>query len=227
MEENINTSEKIDRYILGQMNEKEKAAFEVELSSDASLKHEYELQHEIILAAQRVHLKAHLKNIEEQIRLKRKKLIKAVSTWTVAASILCGSGLGLDMKYSADLAEASMICYKMTNEPTARSGGEIDELLPQIYALIDTDELEYALEKINIAEGLINEVLKESAVTEEELYYKEIALMQKQDIEWYNALILMKRGEIFKSRKALKNIVSSNSRYAEQAREILETNYPF
>jgi anti-sigma factor RsiW len=34
MEENINISEKIDRYVLGQMSEEEKAAFEAVLSSD-------------------------------------------------------------------------------------------------------------------------------------------------------------------------------------------------
>ena len=51
--------------------------------------------------------------------------------------------------------------------------------------------------------------------------------LQKQDIEWYKVMILMKEGEMFKSRKALKEIASSDSRYAEQARNILETNYPF
>ena len=58
-------------------------------------------------------------------------------------------------------------------------------------------------------------------------YRREIMLLQKQDIYWYKALILMKEGEIFKSRKALKKIASSDSRYAEQAKNILETNYPF
>ena len=64
MEENINISEQIDRYILAQMSKEEKEAFEAELSSNAELKHEYELQREIILATQRAHFKQHLHNVE-------------------------------------------------------------------------------------------------------------------------------------------------------------------
>ena len=71
MEENVNISEQIDRYILGQMSKEEKDAFEAELSSDAELKHEYELQREIILATQRVHFKRYLENIEQQSKLKK------------------------------------------------------------------------------------------------------------------------------------------------------------
>ena len=78
MEENINKLDKIDRYILGQMNENEITAFEVELSSDSELKREYELQREIILATQRLHFKRHLQNIEKQARQKRRKMIRKI-----------------------------------------------------------------------------------------------------------------------------------------------------
>ena len=63
MEESINISDKIDRYILGQMTEVEKTAFEAELSADSELRYEYELQREIILATQRVHFKRHLQKV--------------------------------------------------------------------------------------------------------------------------------------------------------------------
>ena len=227
MEENINISEKIDRYVLGQMSEKEKVAFEAVLSSDPELKHEYELQREIILATQRLHFKRHLQNIEQQARLKRKRMIRTVSTWSIAAAIVCVCVVGVDMKYSSDLRNTSMLCYAETGAPLTRSDSEVDELLSEAYELIGTNELELATSRIQSAENMIDEDLKHPATTEEEQYRKEIMLMQKQDIEWYKALILMKEGEIFKSRKALKKITSSNSRYAEQARNILETNYPF
>ena len=57
MEENINITEKIDRYILDLMSDDEKSVFEAEISADSELKHEYELQREIILATQRVHFR--------------------------------------------------------------------------------------------------------------------------------------------------------------------------
>ena len=227
MEENINISEKIDRYVLGQMSEEEKAAFEAVLSSDPELKHEYELQREIILATQRLHFKRHLQNIEQQARLKRKRMIRTVSTWSIAAAIVCVCVVGVDMKYSSDLRKTSMLCYAETGAPLTRSDSEVDELLAQVYELIGENELGAASSKILAAEKIINEELKRPATTEEEQYRREIMLLQKQDIDWYKALILMKEGEIFKSRKTLKKIASSDSRYAEQARNILETNYPF
>ena len=227
MEENINISEKIDRYVLGQMSEEEKVAFEAVLSADPELKHEYELQREIILATQRLHFKRHLQNIEQQARLKRKRMIRTVSTWSIAAAIVCVCIVGVDMKYSSDLRNTSMLCYAETGAPLTRSDSEVDELLAQSYELIGKNELGAASSKILVAEKMINEELKQPATTEEEQYRREIMLLQKQDIDWYKALILMKEGEIFKSRKALKKIGSSASRYAEQARNILETNYPF
>lgn len=227
MEENINISEKIDRYVLGQMSEEEKAAFEAVLSSDPELKHEYELQREIILATQRLHFKRHLQNIEQQARLKRKRMIRTVSTWSIAAAIVCVCIVGVDMKYSSDLRNTSMLCYAETGAPLTRSDSEVDELLTQAYELIGENELGAASCKFLAAEKIINEELKRPATTEEEQYRREIMLLQKQDIDWYKALILMKEGEIFKSRKTLKKIASSDSRYAEQARNILETNYPF
>ena len=120
-----------------------------------------------------------------------------------------------------------MLCYTETGAPLTRSDNEIDELLLQAYELIGKDEIGAASSKILAAEKIINEELKQPVTTEEEQYRKEIMLLQKQDIDWYKALILMKEGEIFESRKALKKIASSDSRYAEQARNILETNYPF
>lgn len=227
MEENINISEKIDRYILGQMNEVEKAAFEAELSADSDLKHEYELQREIILATQRLHLKRYLQNIEQQASLKRKRMIRTVTTWSIAAAITCVCVLGVDVKYSSDLRDTSILCYAETGAPLTRSGNEVDEWLAQAYELIGKNELVLASSRILAAEQRINEELKQPVTTDEEQYRKEIMLLQKQDVDWYKAMILMKEGEIFKSRKALKKIASSDSRYAEQAMNILQANYPF
>lgn len=225
MEENINISEKIDRYVLGEMSEEEKTAFEAKLSSDSELKHEYELQREIILATQRLHLKRHLQNIEQQARLKRKRMIRTISTWSIAAAIVCVCVIGVDMKYSSDLRSTSMLCYAETGAPLTRSDSETDELLSKAYELIGKNELGVASSMILAAEKMINEELKQPVTTEEEQYREEIMILQKRDIDWYKALILMKEGEIFKSRKALKKIASSDSRYAEQARNILERSF--
>lgn len=227
MEENINISEKIDRYILGQMNEVEKAVFEAELSADSDLKHEYELQREIILAIQRVHFKRHLQNIEQQAIYKRRKTIKRVSALSIAASIVCVCVLGVDIKWSSNLKDAANLSYIEIGAPSPRSSGEIDGLLLMAYNYIGESDYENANSRLDAAEAIINERLLRPVITEEDAYRKEILILQKQDAEWYRVLILMKDGEIFKIRKTLKRIANSDSRYADEARNILETNYPF
>lgn len=227
MEENINISEQIDRYILGQMSKEEKDAFDAELSVDSELKHEYELQREIILATQRVHFKRYLENIEQQSKLKRKRMTKRVSTLSIAASIVCICVLGVDIRWSSNLRDAANLSYIEIGAPSPRSSGEIDGLLLMAYNYIGESDYENASSRLDAAESIINERLLHPVITEEDAYRKEILILQKQDAEWYRVLILMNDGEIFKIRKALKGIANSDSRYADEARNILETNYPF
>ena len=227
MEENINISERIDRYILGEMSDAEKMTFEAEISSDPELRKEYELQREIALAVQRVHLKKYIRDIENRAKNARNRRIKTISSWSIAAAVACVCVIGVDMKWSSDLSDASMLCYVQTGEPISRSEGEIDELISKAYQYIGETDLEIATNNLDKAETLIEEKLRVEPATEEEKYRREILLMQKEDIDWYRTLIMMHQGKIFKSRKALMNIAKSDSRYAKQAIEILKTNYPF
>lgn len=227
MQDNINISDRIDRYILKQMNEEECIEFEKELASNQELNKEFLLQKEIVLATQRLHFKRHLKNIEEQAQKRRKKLTRRIYSWSIAAAIACICVIGLDLKYSSDIRDASILCYTETGAPLTRSDNEIDELLAQAYQYIGENKLEAATANIKSATNLINRQLKSSATTEEEIYKQQILILQKQDAEWYEAIVLMKEGRIYKSYKALKAIANSDSRYADKAQELLETNYPF
>ena len=227
MEENINISERIDRYILGEMSNAEKITFEADMSSNPELRREYELQREIALAVQRVHLKRHIQDIENRKKNARRKKIKTISSWSIAAAVACVCVIGVDIKWSSDLSDASMLCYVHTGEPISRSDGEIDELVSKAYQYIGESDLETATNNLDKAEILIEDKLRVKSATEEGKYRREILLMQKEDIDWYRTLIMMHQGKIFKSRKALMNIANSDSRYADKALEILETNYPF
>ena len=227
MQDNIHISDKIDRYILNQMKEDERNQFEQELVSNPELNNELILQKEIVLATQRLHLKHHLKNIECQAREKRKRTIKRTYLWSIAASIICICIIGLDLKYSSDIRNASTLFYTETGAPLARSGNEVDNLLIQVYQYIGENNLEAASSNIITVIELINQELNVSATTEEEIYKKQILTLQKQDAEWYNALILMKQGRIYNSYKVLSAIANSDSRYADKARILLETSYSF
>lgn len=226
MEEKINVSERIDRYILGEMNEVERQAFESDIAADPNLRKDYELQREIALAVQRVHLKRRLQDIEQKAKINRKKKIRTISSWSIAAVFACFCIIGVDMKWSSDLRQTSTLCYTETGAPVSRSDSYIDKLVYMSYQCIGEGDLEVATNNLNRAETLIEDQLKVEPKTDEDEYRREILLMQKEDIEWYRTLILMNQGKILKSRKALKSIMESDGRYASEARKILETNYP-
>lgn len=209
------------------MNGTERLAFEAEMSSDPELKKEYELQREIALAVQRVHLKRHMQNIEQQAKNVRRRKIKTMSVWFTAAAIACVCIVGLDMKLSSDLREASAAYYAETMMPPSRSDNDVDFHLSRAYKYIGEDNYDGATQCLAAASFFIEQQLQYSAPTEEYEYNREVVLMKKQDVAWYRTLILMKQGKILKSRKALKSIEESDSRYADEARKILETNYPF
>ena len=227
MEEKINVSERIDRYILGEMNEAERQAFEADIAADPNLRKDYELQREIALAVQRVHLKRRMQDIEQKAKINRKKKIRTISSWSIAAVVACFCIIGVEMKLSSDLSYASMLCYAETEAPISRSDGEIEQLIFTAYQNIGEKNLTAAENNLDRADEQIESQLRITSATDEDEYRREILLMQKEDIEWYRTLILMNQGKILKSRKALKSIIESDGRYASEARKILETNYPF
>lgn len=227
MEENINVSERIDRYILGQMNDVERQAFEADMASDPDLRKDYELQREIALAVQRVHLKRHMQDIECKAKINRRKKIRRLASWSIAAAIACFCLVGVEVKWSLDLTCASILCYAATEAPISGSDDDIEQLIATAYQYIGEDKLNAAEANLDIAYKEIQSQLRNTPATDKDEYRREILLLQKEDVEWYRALILMNKGKIFKSRKAFQSIVESDGRYADEARKILETNYPF
>ena len=223
MEENIQIFDSIERHILRQMSDCERESFENELSNNPDLQYEYDLHREIISATQRIHLKAHLKHIEDEIKVRRSTMIRRVSSWSIAAAILCFCVLGLEYRVSTDLSETALLSYAQTGMPLTRSDGEIDELVAYIYKSIGENDVDATLDAISKAELLISDGMHKPVLTEEDAYQKEILKIQSDDLQWYKALAFMKEGKIIKSRKILKEIANSDSRYAEEAKNILES----
>lgn len=227
MNEFLDISERIDKYILGQMTDTEKIAFEEELGNNSDLNKEYQLQKEIALASQRIHFRRHIESVEEKLQIMRRNRIRKLWRCSVAAAMIGICILGLDLKYSSQVKATSLACYEIMDAPVTRSGSTVDAMINEIYqALGDREHGEIETNIANVL-TIINESLTKPVVSEEDRYTHEVLLMQKQDIEWYNALLLMKQGKVIKSRKALKNIVSAEGRYARIAKQILGNDYPF
>lgn len=227
MKDYLDISERIDKYILGKMTDSEKIAFEKELGENSDLNNEYQLQKEIALATQRFHFRRHIESVEGKLQIMRRNRIRKLWRCSIAAAMIGICILGLDLKYSSQVKATSLACYEIMDAPVTRSGSTVDAMINEIYqALGDREHGEIETNIANVL-TIINESLTKPVISEEDRYTHEVLLMQKQDIEWYNALLLMKQGKVIKSRKALRNIASAEGRYAAIAKQILENDYPF
>ena len=227
MKDYLDISERIDKYILGQMTDSEKIAFEKELGENSDLSKEYLLQKEIALASQRINFRKHIESVEGKLKIMRRNRIRRFWSFSVAVAMIGICILGLDLKFSSQVKATSLVCYETMDAPLTRSGNTLDAMISEIYQALGDGEYGEIESKIVNALTIINESLTKPVVSEEDRYTNEVLLMQKQDIEWYNALLLMKQGKVIKSRKALRNIASAEGRYAAIAKQILENDYPF
>ncbi len=227
MNDFLDISERIDKYILGRMTDSEKIAFEKELGENSDLNREYQLQKEIALATQRIHFRRHIESVESKLQIIRRNRIRRFWSYSVAAAMIGICILGLDLKYSSQIKVTSLVCYEIMDVSVTRSGSTVDAMVNEIYQALGDGEYSEIKSRISDVLEIINESLTKPIESEEDRYTYEVLLMQKQDVEWYNALLLMKQGKVIKSRKALRNIASAEGRYAAIAKQILENDYPF
>lgn len=241
MESNIYTSEQIDKYVLGHMSESERDEFEKKLSENIQLRKEFELQRKIILDIQRTHFRNYLGTLNETtkdttddeiksdpvIKNKRAGRVKIFFRYSIAAAIIGICIIGLDIKYSSQIIGASEEYYNKMDVPVTRSGSTVDAMINEIYQALGDGEYGEIKSRISDVLEIINESLIKPVVSEEDRYTYEVLLMQKQDVEWYNALLLMKQGKVINSRKALNEIATSGGRYSKDAEDILNENYLF
>ena len=227
MNEFLDISERIDKCILGQMTDTEKIAFEEELGNNSDLNKEYQLQKEIALASQRIHFRRHIESVEGKLQIMRRNRIRRLWSCSVAAAMIGICILGLDLKYSSQIKATSLVCYEIMDAPVTRSGSTVDAMVNEIYQALGDGEYSEIKSRISDVLEIINESLTKPVVSDEDRYAYEVLLIQKQEVEWYNAILLMKQGKVIKSRKALKNIASLGGIYADKANDILKNDYPF
>ena len=229
MQNDISTEERIDNYLLGRMSEQERQLFESELATNPELNKELESQRQIANAVQRAAMSNFLKQHAE---LRNKKFISLFSStrrviWTItsiAAMIVLVIGFVKYNKTANSFKSEGLLAYNNIEIPIARDGNQIDSLISQAYTLIGQGEYKQAKGTMAIADRNIREYLaiKHITLTEEEAYAQQLLQRKLYDLEWLNAIILMKQGKITKAKKALIDISYSNSPYSTIAKKILK-----
>ena len=245
MNNDITTEERIDNYLLGRMSEAERAAFEQDLATDAELKEEYECQKAIANAVQKVAMKDFLTQhvVERQeessnvidlstyFKQTVGKVRKFFSSgqrvaWTLASVAAMVVAIVGSVNYTSTLhtmRSNGMFAYTELTVPVARDGNKLDALIEEAYTLIGAEDFDNALDTIEDAKAMAKETLDEPVVTEEDEYEHQVLQQKLYDLEWYEAIVLMRQGKVLKAKKALDAIATSSSPYAEAARNELNT----
>lgn len=245
MNNDITTEERIDNYLLGLMSESERAAFEQDLATDAELKEEYECQKAIANAVQKVAMKDFLTQHAAEQREESGNVIELSTyfkqvtgkireffssgqrvAWTLASVAAMVVAIVGGVNYTSTLhtmQSNGMLAYTELTVPVPRDGNELDALIEKAYTLIGAGEFDQALDTIGDAKAMANGTLDDPVVTEEDEYEHQVLQQKLYDLEWYEAIVLMRQGKVINAKKALDAIATSSSPYAEAARNKLNT----
>lgn len=145
----------------------------------------------------------------------------ALTFASVAAMLVAVIG---GVNYTSTLStmrNEGMIAYADLSAPIARDGNQIDILIEQAYSQIGNSKWDDAMASIGKVRTLISDSLSDSATTEEEVYEQQILKSKEYELDWYEAIIIMKQGKIRKAKRVLESISVSDSPYAENAKDEL------
>ena len=243
MNNDISTEERIDSYLLGRMSEAERAAFERDLANDAELKEEYECQKAIANAVQKVAMKDFLTQHAAERQEESSNVIDLSTyfkqaagkvrdffssgqrvAWTLASVAAMVVAIVGSVNYTSTLHTLQgngMLAYAELSAPVARDGNELDTMIEDAYDLIGEGDLDKATDAIEKAKATVSERLSQPVETEEDEYEHQVLQQKLYDLEWYEAIVLMRQGRVIKAKKALEAISTSDGPYAEVARNEL------
>lgn len=245
MNNDITTEERIDNYLLGRLSEAERAAFERDLATDAELKEGFECQKAIANAVQKVAMKDFLTRHAAERQEESSNVIdlstyfkQAVGkvreffssgqrvAWTLASVAAMVVAIVGSVNYTSTLhtmRSNGMLAYTELTVPVVRDGNKLDALIEEAYTLIGSEDFDNALDTIEDAKTMANKALEAPILTEEDEYEHQVLQQKLYDLEWYEAIVLMRQGKVIKAKKALDAIATSSSPYAEAARNELNT----
>lgn len=216
----IERNNRIDEYLIGAMPEDEKAAFEKELRENENLRSEVETQRTIAEAVQTAHLKNMLADVEADLR--RKRIVRRVITWTSSAAASIAIILtGYSIRQSNAIKTIGGECFSDLIPPVSRDGNSLDSLLTLAYSQIAVNEYSAATSALAAARLQIDDGLVVPATDEESRYRHTLLRQHLYEVDWLEAISLMKQGRHRKAHRLLESIADSQSPYSEKANEIL------
>lgn len=237
--------ERIKSYILNRMSTDEKAVFEKELAESPDLQREYELTMEIVEGTREVaemDIESVLKAAEEECRARRPKLtdpaqieqkieeidaelaaweksekrrrrtiiIKFTSYAAAACVALVACTTGMLTYNDHKKGELAYAEIKEQNNDTKASSEIIDAM---------GKKNKVALKLINESRTFLEEKLAQPA-NDDPLYLEQLKA-EIQELNYLEAICLLRQGRFISARKALKSIIAEDGYYKEDAEKLL------
>lgn len=146
--------------------------------------------------------------------------------WTLASVAAMVVAIVGSVNYTSTLhsmQDNGLLAFAELAAPVARDGNELDAMIEDAYHLIGTGELEKAIDAIEKAKARVLEGLAQPIESEEERYEHQVLQLKEYELEWYEAIALMKQGKVIKVKRVLEAIASSSSPYADTARNELNS----
>ena len=236
MDNEIAREERIDNYLLGRMSDAERAAFESDMANDEALKEEYENQRAIATAVQKAAMKDFLikhynarkdnRNTQNVLSVFFNSGKRVVWTLTSIAAMLVAVVGGVNYVSTRNtLMSNGKFAYEELSAPIPRDGNELDGLMGEAYRLIANEDFGQALSFINNAKNNLYDGLSRGFAHEAGEYEYNLLKRKLFDLEWYETIVLMRQGKVIKAKKALADIASSDSPYAEIAKDYIGKSF--
>lgn len=215
--------DRIDNYILGEMSNEERLAFEQEMSQDKSLQEEVTLQRDIVRAIRLKAAKEHLQAVEREIQAKERRrqvfIVKlSNATRLVAACLIIGVIAGSSYYYVDKANKYEDYIQTMRCENLCENA-QVIGFADQAYIAIQAGEYNEALNIITEGKQSLLSSTKYSLLTEDGPQWY---ITEQDRLQWYEALAYMGKGRWIKARRLLKNIAKSDSFYRSDANRLLE-----
>lgn len=112
-------------------------------------------------------------------------------------------------------------CFTELTPPVSRDGNSLDSLLARAYSQIAVNEYTAAASALSVARLMIDDGLKATVADEESRYRHTLLRQHLHDVDWLEAIILMKQGKWRKALRFLDAIAESQGPYSDSAREIV------
>ena len=174
----------------------------------------FNLDMEIVEAIEAMNMRAVVSHAEGQRRRisKRRRIFQFATTLAAASIVL---GVFSYNSASSELRERGEECLNRYEIPIIKGNSDVFNLIASAVDCIEGGLYEVSEQRLNKALELIS---ANEPSTEQDA---SIVRSSRDDIEWLRAISLMKQGKVFKCRRTLKSIASSNSYYREEATRLL------